>query len=115
MGVDGSEGMLEVARSCGLYQELKQSTLGEEPMPVQSGETDSVVQLGYWYKDMFFIGEVFLDVYSHFIFAGYFDVVVIAGALSVGQVPVPVVRELCNSAKSGGLFFYLTCSCTWKS
>lgn len=50
----------------------------------------------------FFIGDVILDVSSGFIFAGYFDVVVIAGALSVGQVPVRVVRELCNSAKSGG-------------
>ncbi|CAG08869.1 unnamed protein product [Tetraodon nigroviridis] len=69
VGVDGSEGMLEAARSCGLYQELKQCTLGEEPIPVQSG---------------------------------YFDVVVITGALSVGQVPVQVVRELCSSAKSGG-------------
>lgn len=28
--------------------------------------------------------------------------VVIAGALSVGQVPVPVVRDLCSCAKSGG-------------
>lgn len=31
-----------------------------------------------------------------------FDVVVIVGALSVGQVPVGVVRELCNSTKPGG-------------
>eukprot|EP00066_Takifugu_rubripes_P006359 XP_003971103.2 PREDICTED: Williams-Beuren syndrome chromosomal region 27 protein-like [Takifugu rubripes] len=69
VGIDGSEGMLELARSCGLYQELKQSLLGEEPIPVQSG---------------------------------HFDVVVIAGALSVGQVPVRVVRDLCSCAKSGG-------------
>lgn len=47
VGVDGSEGMLEVARSCGLYQELKQSMLGEEPIPVQSGKTDSLVQISY--------------------------------------------------------------------
>ncbi|XP_053187504.1 methyltransferase-like protein 27 [Scomber japonicus] len=33
---------------------------------------------------------------------GLFDVVVIVGALSVGQVPVGVVRELCKSTKSGG-------------
>nr|XP_046266180.1 methyltransferase-like protein 27 [Scatophagus argus]XP_046266181.1 methyltransferase-like protein 27 [Scatophagus argus]XP_046266182.1 methyltransferase-like protein 27 [Scatophagus argus] len=33
---------------------------------------------------------------------GLFDVVVIVGALSVGQVPVDVVRELCKSAKPGG-------------
>lgn len=33
--------------------------------------------------------------------ADYFDVVVIVGALSVGQVPVSVVRELCKSTKPG--------------
>ncbi|CAK6971437.1 methyltransferase-like protein 27 [Scomber scombrus] len=33
---------------------------------------------------------------------GVFDVVVIAGALSDGQVPVGVVRELCKSTKPGG-------------
>ncbi|XP_068600837.1 methyltransferase-like protein 27 isoform X2 [Brachionichthys hirsutus] len=33
---------------------------------------------------------------------GLFDVVVIVGALSVGQVPVHVVRELCKAAKAGG-------------
>uniref|UniRef100_UPI0037E7C8FF methyltransferase-like protein 27 isoform X1 n=1 Tax=Semicossyphus pulcher TaxID=241346 RepID=UPI0037E7C8FF len=70
VGVDGSEGMMELARQSGLYQDLKQCMLGEEPLPVQ------------W--------------------AGLFDVVVIIGALSVGQVPVCVVRELCNSTKPGG-------------
>ncbi|KAM9846800.1 methyltransferase-like protein 27 [Aulostomus maculatus] len=34
--------------------------------------------------------------------AGLFDVVVIAGALSDGQVPVCVIRELCKAAKQGG-------------
>ncbi|XP_074528676.1 methyltransferase-like protein 27 [Halichoeres trimaculatus] len=33
---------------------------------------------------------------------GLFDVVVIVGALSVGQVPVSVVRDLDKSTKSGG-------------
>ncbi|XP_056140168.1 methyltransferase-like protein 27 [Lampris incognitus] len=33
---------------------------------------------------------------------GQFDVVVICGALSVGQVPVRVVRELCRATKPGG-------------
>lgn len=47
VGVDGSEGMLEVARSCGLYQELKQSTLGEEPIPVQSGKTDALILIQF--------------------------------------------------------------------
>ncbi|XP_051258196.1 methyltransferase-like protein 27 [Dicentrarchus labrax] len=69
MGIDGSEAMLDLARESGLYQDLKQSLLGEEPLPVQ------------W---------------------GFFDVVVIVGALSVGQVPVDAVRNLCNSTKPGG-------------
>lgn len=42
VGVDGSEGMLEMARSSGLYQELKQSILGTEPIPVQSGRTETL-------------------------------------------------------------------------
>ncbi|XP_022063817.1 methyltransferase-like protein 27 isoform X1 [Acanthochromis polyacanthus] len=70
VGIDGSEAMLEVARESGLYQDLKQFLLGEEPLPVQ------------W--------------------ENAFDVVVIVGALSVGQVPVCVVRDLCKSTKPGG-------------
>lgn len=37
VGIDGSETMLELARQSGLYQDLKQSMLGEEPLPVQWG------------------------------------------------------------------------------
>ncbi|XP_053703650.1 methyltransferase-like protein 27 isoform X1 [Synchiropus splendidus] len=33
---------------------------------------------------------------------GLFDVVVIVGALSVGQVPVSVIPELCRATKAGG-------------
>lgn len=69
VGIDGSEAMLEMARKSGLYQDLKQSMLGEGPLPVQ------------W---------------------GLFDVVVITGALSVGHLPVSVVREMCKSTKPGG-------------
>lgn len=35
VGIDGSEAMLKLARESGLYQELKQVLLGEEPLPVQ--------------------------------------------------------------------------------
>nr|ACQ57978.1 Williams-Beuren syndrome chromosomal region 27 protein [Anoplopoma fimbria] len=70
VGIDGSEAMLNVARESGLYQDLKQSMLGDEPLPVQMG---------------------------------LFDVVVIVGAMSVGQVPVGVVRELFKFTKPGGL------------
>ncbi|XP_071394390.1 methyltransferase-like protein 27 [Centroberyx affinis] len=69
VGIDGSEGMMELARKTGLYQDLRQCIMGVEPLPVQ------------W---------------------GSFDVVVITGALSLGHVPVPVVRELCKAAKPGG-------------
>lgn len=37
VGIDGSKDMLELARESGLYQDLKQCLLGEEPLPVQSG------------------------------------------------------------------------------
>ncbi|XP_047462667.1 methyltransferase-like protein 27 isoform X2 [Mugil cephalus] len=70
VGVDGSQAMLEIAKGTALYQDLKQSLLGEDLLPVQ------------W--------------------EGSFDVVVIVGALSVGQVPVGVVRDLCKSTKPGG-------------
>ncbi|KAF6715761.1 Williams-Beuren syndrome chromosomal region 27 protein [Oryzias melastigma] len=40
--------------------------------------------------------------------AGSFDVVVTVGALSVGQVPVEVVRDLCEAAKPGGLICMTT-------
>uniref|UniRef100_A0A8D3EDS8 Methyltransferase domain-containing protein n=2 Tax=Scophthalmus maximus TaxID=52904 RepID=A0A8D3EDS8_SCOMX len=72
VGVDGSEAMLEIARESGLYQDLKQALLGEDPLPVQ------------WVDS--------------------FDVVVIIGALSEGQVQVCVVRELCKSTKPGEIF-----------
>ncbi|KAM9729142.1 methyltransferase-like protein 27 isoform 1-T1 [Menidia menidia] len=69
VGVDGSEAMLDAARKNGFYRDLKQSLLGEEPLPSE------------W---------------------GLFDVVVIVGALSVGQVPVGAVRQLCKATKPGG-------------
>uniref|UniRef100_UPI003AAEC440 methyltransferase-like protein 27 isoform X1 n=1 Tax=Centroberyx gerrardi TaxID=166262 RepID=UPI003AAEC440 len=69
VGIDGSEGMMELATKTGLYQDLRQCIMGVEPLPVQWGSS---------------------------------DVVVIAGALSLGHVPVPVVRELCKAAKPGG-------------
>ncbi|XP_029030260.1 methyltransferase-like protein 27 [Betta splendens] len=69
VGIDGSEAMLRLARESGLYQDLRQSLLGEGLLPVQ------------WDS---------------------FDVVVIVGALSVGNVPVKVLRDLCKAAKPGG-------------
>ncbi|XP_075450634.1 methyltransferase-like protein 27 [Ascaphus truei] len=45
-GLDGSAGMLQVAHSKGLYQELKQCMLGQEPLPSPSGRYDAVVIVG---------------------------------------------------------------------
>lgn len=36
-GVDGSAGMLERARSTGLYQQLRLCVLGREPLPAPAG------------------------------------------------------------------------------
>ncbi|XP_060941465.1 methyltransferase-like protein 27 isoform X1 [Limanda limanda] len=47
VGVDGNEAMLELARGIGLYQELKQSLLGDEPLPVHWADSfDAVVIVG---------------------------------------------------------------------
>ncbi|XP_030638063.1 methyltransferase-like protein 27 [Chanos chanos] len=69
VGVDGSEGMLELARKRGVYQELRRQMLGPESLTAEAG--------------------------TH-------DVVVIVGALSVGQVPVGVIRDLWQATKPGG-------------
>ncbi|XP_062867951.1 methyltransferase-like protein 27 [Trichomycterus rosablanca] len=69
VGVDGSEGMLNLARKTELYQELKQCMLGQDCLPVQDES---------------------------------YDIVVIVGALSVGQVSVQVIKELWQATKPGG-------------
>lgn len=68
-GLDGSAGMLEVAKKKELYQELTQSMLGQGQLPYG------------------------LEKY---------DVVIIVGALSDGQVPVSVLSELLRVTKAGG-------------
>ncbi|NXM35944.1 MET27 protein, partial [Oxyruncus cristatus] len=45
-GVDGSAGMLERARSTGLYQELRQCVLGREPLPGPAEQYDAVTVVG---------------------------------------------------------------------
>ncbi|XP_076025000.1 methyltransferase-like protein 27 [Genypterus blacodes] len=37
VGIDGSKGMLDLAKKTDLYQDLKQCMLGKEPLPVQWG------------------------------------------------------------------------------
>ncbi|XP_072772802.1 methyltransferase-like protein 27 isoform X2 [Taeniopygia guttata] len=45
-GVDGSAGMLERARSTGLYQELRLCVLGTEPLPAPAEHYDAVTVVG---------------------------------------------------------------------
>ncbi|XP_055035914.2 methyltransferase-like protein 27 [Misgurnus anguillicaudatus] len=69
VGVDGSLGMLELAKKTGLYQQLTHCLLGQDPIPAE---------------------------------AATYDIVIIVGALSVGQVPLTIIRELWEAAKPGG-------------
>lgn len=48
VGVDGSEGMLKLARKTELYQELKQCMLGEDRLPVQDGNKHIFHLLGHF-------------------------------------------------------------------
>ncbi|XP_041053810.1 methyltransferase-like protein 27 isoform X4 [Carcharodon carcharias] len=68
-GVDGSEGMLELARSKSVYQTLHKCMLHAESLPASSGS---------------------------------YDVAVIVGALSEGQVPYTILPELHRVTKPGG-------------
>nr|DBA34175.1 TPA: hypothetical protein GDO54_001762 [Pyxicephalus adspersus] len=45
-GLDGSAGMLEVAKNKELYQELKQCMLGQDPLPFDSDKYDAVLLVG---------------------------------------------------------------------
>ncbi|XP_042647792.1 methyltransferase-like protein 27 isoform X1 [Tyto alba] len=45
-GVDGSAGMLERARSTGLYQQLRRCVLGQEPLPAPAEHYDAVTVVG---------------------------------------------------------------------
>ncbi|XP_014808526.1 PREDICTED: Williams-Beuren syndrome chromosomal region 27 protein [Calidris pugnax] len=45
-GVDGSPGMLERARSTGLYRELRRCVLGQEPLPAPAEHYDAVTVVG---------------------------------------------------------------------
>ncbi|KAM5181100.1 methyltransferase-like protein 27 isoform 2-T4 [Mantella aurantiaca] len=45
-GLDGSTGMLEVAKNKQLYQELKQCMLGQDLLPFDSGKYDAVIIVG---------------------------------------------------------------------
>ncbi|NWT48438.1 MET27 protein, partial [Chroicocephalus maculipennis] len=45
-GVDGSEGMLERARSTGLYRQLRRCVVGREPLPAPAEHYDAVTVVG---------------------------------------------------------------------
>ncbi|KAJ3589140.1 hypothetical protein NHX12_009988, partial [Muraenolepis orangiensis] len=46
VGVDGSKGMLELAKNTGLYEDVRQCMLGDEELPVQWGSFDVVLIVG---------------------------------------------------------------------
>ncbi|XP_038547853.1 methyltransferase-like protein 27 [Micropterus salmoides] len=46
VGVDGSNGMLELAAKTGLYQDLRLALLGPQPLPAQTGVFDVVIIVG---------------------------------------------------------------------
>ncbi|XP_068586088.1 methyltransferase-like protein 27 [Cebidichthys violaceus] len=46
VGVDGSQGMLDLAAKTGLYKELKLALLGTEPLPAETGTFDVVILVG---------------------------------------------------------------------
>ncbi|XP_028277928.1 methyltransferase-like protein 27 [Parambassis ranga] len=43
VGVDGSKSMLEIARKKGLYEDLKECLLGDQPLPLPKGSFDVVI------------------------------------------------------------------------
>ncbi|XP_043910100.1 methyltransferase-like protein 27 [Protopterus annectens] len=45
-GIDGSKTMLEQAKGKGLYQDLKQCMMGNEPLPVLTASYDAVIIVG---------------------------------------------------------------------
>ncbi|XP_061902676.1 methyltransferase-like protein 27 [Entelurus aequoreus] len=79
MKKDGFEHFVGVDGSQAMLQRAKESGLYQDLKLVLLGEEPLAVQ------------------------SGDFDVVLIVGALSVGHVPVEVIRELCQAAKQGGL------------
>ncbi|XP_077402069.1 methyltransferase-like protein 27 [Vanacampus margaritifer] len=46
VGVDCSKGMLQHARQSGLYQDIKMAVVGDQPLPVPSGDFDVVIISG---------------------------------------------------------------------
>lgn len=112
VGVDGSEAMLDVASESRLYQDLKQLLLGEEALPAHWGNSTNIRSLRSagdpqttWLYSVCIFWLKLLCAFTSL--DGTFDVVVIVGALSVGQVPVGVVRDLCKASKPGQSLVWL--------
>ncbi|NWZ53871.1 MET27 protein, partial [Haliaeetus albicilla] len=101
-GVDGSAGMLERARSTGLYQRLLPCVVGREPLPAPAGNGPAP-------------GAGMLPRRVPPPPAGdaarvpteHYDAVTVVGALGEGQVPSAAVPELLRVTKPGG-FLCLT-------
>lgn len=104
-GVDGSAGMLERARSTGLYQELRLCVLGKEPLPAPAGNgrgrtpgdpsvTPTCPAGGGPAR-----GGV--PPVTPRVLAEHYDAVTVVGALGEGQVPSTVLPELLRVTKPG--------------
>lgn len=95
VGVDGSEGMLLEAEKTGLYRKLELAILGPETLPAATGTRQ---------RPQSATGSTApLELYGAAVCLplGVFDVVIVAGALDEGFIPVSVVKELHRAAKAG--------------
>ncbi|NXX62996.1 MET27 protein, partial [Scopus umbretta] len=99
-GVDGSAGMLERARSTGLYQQLRRCVLGREPLPAPAGNGPAPAGRG----DAAPQGP---PGDATRVPAEHYDAVTVVGALGEGQVPSAAVPELLRVTTPGG-FLCLT-------
>ncbi|NXL66690.1 MET27 protein, partial [Chordeiles acutipennis] len=97
-GVDGSAGMLERARSTGLYRQLQLCTVGREPLPAPAGNGPGVGPGGPPGGPRGGVTRVPAE---------HYDAVTVVGALGPGQVPSDAVPELLRVTKPGG-FLCLT-------
>lgn len=95
-GVDGSAGMLERARSTGLYRRLLPCVVGREPLPAPAGNgPEPGAGMLPWRVPPPPPGDATRVPTEHY------DAVTVVGALGEGQVPAAAVPELLRVTKPG--------------
>lgn len=102
-GVDGSAGMLERARSTGLYQELRLCVLGREPLPAPAGNGSGRTPVGDTHVSRRHRAGAAPEgpPVTPCVLAEHYDAVTVVGALGEGQVPSSVLPELLRVTKPG--------------